>query len=74
MIDSGIKVKLEIIEVEAQGNLAYEVGNAPVFSSDGQQIDYSKYIVVWKKIDNTWKMHRDIYNSNNPLPEPEENN
>ena len=74
MIDAGITVKLEIVEVEAQGNLAYEVGNAPVFGPDGQQIDDSKYIVVWKKIDNSWKMHKDIYNSNNPLPVPEAEN
>jgi len=62
---------LEITEVEAQGNLAFEVGEAPVFGPEGQQLDNSKYIVIWKKNGDDWKMHRDIYNSSNPITEPE---
>jgi ketosteroid isomerase-like protein len=30
--------------------------------------DYGKYLVAWKKIDGTWLMERDIWNSDNAPP------
>ncbi len=71
LIDAGIKVKLEAVEVEGHGDTAFEVGNATVLGTDGQTIDNSKYIVVWKMAGDKWKLHRDIWNSNMPLPNSE---
>jgi uncharacterized protein (TIGR02246 family) len=71
LIDAGIKVKLEIVEVEGHGDIAFEVGMADVIGPDGQTLDKSKYIVIWKMVGSEWKMYRDIWNSNTPLPQPE---
>jgi uncharacterized protein (TIGR02246 family) len=71
-IDAGLDVRLEIQELEVYGDTGYEVGKATVMGPDGQTIDDSKYIVIWKKVGDAWRMHRDIFNSNLPLPAPAE--
>ena len=63
-IDGGLDVRLEIMEVEGYGDTAYEVGKATIMDADGQTLDDSKYIVIWKKVGDPWRMHRDIFNSN----------
>lgn len=72
-MDSGLKdLKLETVEVEENGDLAHEVGNLTLTAPgpDGAPTDVSgKYIVVWKKgPDGTWRLHRDIWNTN-PAPQ-----
>ena len=66
-MDMGIKeAKLEISELESDGNLAYEVSK---FTLSGQQqggesiMMTGKYVVVWKNQDGTWKLHVDIWNA-----------
>jgi uncharacterized protein (TIGR02246 family) len=55
-------------EVMGAGDLAIEVGKY-TYSMPGGLQDSGKYIVVWKKgADGSWKLHRDIWNSNMPLP------
>lgn len=61
----GIKsVQLQTQEIEAQNNMAYERGRAMIYGEGDQEIDDSKYIVIWKRENGTWKLHRDIFNSN----------
>ena len=39
--------------------------------SDGKKFnDKGKYMVVWKKDGDKWKLYRDIWNSDNPPPPP----
>ena len=65
----GIKAaKLEIVEVEGLGDTANEVGKYSLYGAEGQVLDLGKYIVVWKREHGQWKLHRDIFNSSNPLP------
>ncbi len=71
-MDAGLNVRLESVELESHGDTAYEVGTAIVTGEDGQTIDESKGIVIWKKVGDEWKLHRDIFNSNLPLPAEEE--
>ena len=71
-IDAGLKIRLETTEVEGHGDTAHEVGRATLTGEDGQMIDQAKYIVIWKRVGDEWKLHRDIFNSNLPLPTPEE--
>jgi uncharacterized protein (TIGR02246 family) len=72
-MDMGIKsAKLETIEVEGMGKMAYEVGKYQLFVEGGQMLDQGKYIVVWKQIDGEWKLHRDIWNTSMPSPKAEE--
>lgn len=59
-------IKLETVEAEGSGNIAYEVGRYLLSGKTGQVSDQGKYIVVWKKVDGQWKLYRDIFNSNMP--------
>jgi len=62
-IASGIKdLTLETAEVEADGNLAYETGTLGILSSDGGRT-VARYVVVWKRVDDRWLLHRDTWNS-----------
>ena len=69
ILDMGAKeIKLDIVEVEGQGDTAIEVSNYTLYSEDGQELDKGKYIVIWKQKDGQWKLHRDIFNSSMPVP------
>jgi ketosteroid isomerase-like protein len=71
-VDAGINgIILESTEIEGIGNMAFEVGKYTL-SVDENIIDNGKYIVIWKKVGEDWKLHRDIFNSNMPLPAIEE--
>jgi uncharacterized protein (TIGR02246 family) len=64
-MDNGLKgVKLTIVEVEQHGDTAIELGRAQILGSDKSVLDSIKYVVVWKRVDGMWKLHRDIWNSN----------
>ena len=63
-------VSLETVYAEGRGDSAYEEGKYLLYSADNDLIDQGKYIVIWKKVDGTWKYHIDIWNSSMPLPEP----
>ncbi|MBM4382898.1 MAG: DUF4440 domain-containing protein [Deltaproteobacteria bacterium] len=52
----------------AGGDIASEVGHAQLALADGTIADEAKFIVIWKKTDAGWRMHRDIWNSNRPAP------
>jgi len=68
-IDSGVtSLTLESTEIEGIGNKAYEVGKYTLTVGE-QVVDNGKYIVIWKKDGEQWKLHRDIFNSSMPLPE-----
>ncbi|RFM27211.1 SgcJ/EcaC family oxidoreductase [Deminuibacter soli] len=41
-----------------------EEGWGQIVDKDGKLIDEAKYIVVWKKTSEGWKMYRDIFNGN----------
>jgi uncharacterized protein (TIGR02246 family) len=58
-------VILETLEVHGNGTLVSEVGLFTLYLN-GQYFDNGKYIVVWKKVNGKWYLHRDIWNSNNP--------
>ena len=45
-----------------------EIGKYDLQDSAGKSLDKGKYIVVWKEENGKWKMHRDEWNSDLPLP------
>ena len=62
VFDSGIKsASLVTVEVESHGDTAYEVGSFELRGADGNVLDHGKYVVIWKKEDGSWKLHRDIW-------------
>jgi uncharacterized protein (TIGR02246 family) len=69
VMDMGIKgAKLEIVEVEAHGDTAIEVSTFTLHGAGGEVLDKGKYIVIWKRVEGQWKLHRDIFNSSMPAP------
>jgi len=59
---------LESDEVIAQGDQASEVGRWTMTKPDGSTLDHGKYIVLWRRVDGAWKIHRDMWNSSEPQP------
>jgi uncharacterized protein (TIGR02246 family) len=60
----GIKeATLETVELEVHGDTAHEVGRYTLLGDGGQVLDQGKYIVIWKRDGDQWKLHRDIWNS-----------
>jgi uncharacterized protein (TIGR02246 family) len=59
----GLKsVKLETVDLEmVGGETAHEVGEAQLTLGSGTAV--VKYVVVWKKVDGQWRLHRDIWNT-----------
>jgi uncharacterized protein (TIGR02246 family) len=54
-------------EVEGHGDTVIEVSTFQLLAG-GQVVDEGKYIVIWKRDRNQWKLHRDIFNSSLPAP------
>jgi len=62
-IDGGVKdVTLETLDVEAAGDLACETGTVGLVGRDGAASS-ARYVVVWKRTNGQWKLHRDIWNA-----------
>jgi ketosteroid isomerase-like protein len=59
-------VKLDTLDLEITGDAASEVGE-PALSLEAEpgkrQTAVIKFVVVWKKIDGQWRLHRDIWNA-----------
>jgi uncharacterized protein (TIGR02246 family) len=68
-MDSGVKsIKLVVVEAEAHGDTAHEVGTYALTGEGGKALDNGKYVVVWKRESGQWKIHRDIWNTSMPAP------
>ncbi len=66
----GIKsAKLERLVLEGHGETAIEVGRYTLSGEGGDPMGEGKYIVIWKREGGEWKLHRDIWNNNNPAPD-----
>jgi ketosteroid isomerase-like protein len=56
-----VGVTLQTLDLEFQGDAAFEVGEAELKSSSG--LARVKYLVVWMRgNDGQWRLHRDIWN------------
>jgi ketosteroid isomerase-like protein len=66
LINTGAKLTLSTSDVEAQGNVLYEVGTYELIFPDNKR-DAGKYVVVWRRQKGDWKLAVDIWNSNMPL-------
>ncbi len=65
--------QLSILEVDVQGDTTIVRGtysaNITIPGVDAPMEDRGKTLQVWKKqADGSWKLHRDIWNSNMPIP------
>lgn len=64
------QLKLETTELYAHAEEATEMGMATVTAPDGTLLDTGPFMVIWKKVDGSWYLHRDIWNSDMPPPAP----
>ncbi len=66
ILKSGVtNVDLSTIEVWGMEDLVVEEGEYTIFVEDSEE-DNGKYLVLWKKVNGNWKLHRDIFNSDLP--------
>lgn len=68
LIEQDIGIKPNTQEVEASGNMAYEIGTYSMLNKEGRTIDQGHYATVWKKEDGRWKIARDIISSTKKAP------
>ena len=62
--DRGFKTAVrETVELDAQDDTAIEVGRYTLFAALDAVADIGKYIVIWKRDDGIWKLHRDVWNT-----------
>jgi len=67
MLDMGISgLALRTGEVDVHGTTANEFGTYTLKDAKGTKLDSGKYIVIWKKEGGAWKLHWDMFSSNNP--------
>ena len=53
------RIDLHTREVQGFGDTAYEVGT---FTLVGECVEQGNYIVIWRREDERWMLHRDIFN------------
>ena len=67
---AGVKmVSLETLHVETQGNIAVEIGRYTTTmpgAGGTTTTDKGKYVVVWKREGQSWKLAVDIFNTSIP--------
>jgi len=68
-LDGGLTgLTLDADEVEGEGALRFESGNYLALGKDGAEMGRGQYLIVWKKDDGTWRVHRDFAHSNGMPP------
>lgn len=55
-------------DATAVGDIAQEHGVYKYYTPDKQMVDHGKYMVLWKKVGDQWKIAKDIWNSSLPMP------
>jgi uncharacterized protein (TIGR02246 family) len=69
LIASGAtQLVLSTVGVWGDAKLLAEEGTFTIAMKDGTSLDKGKYIVLWKKEDGKWKIFRDCFNSDMPMP------
>jgi ketosteroid isomerase-like protein len=60
------RIQLRTIEVDGNGETAWEEGRYTLVGQNGATMDDGKYVVIWKHQPDGWKLYRDIWSSNTP--------
>lgn len=70
-MSTGVReAKLETLEVESRGDLAYEVGRfgMAIQPQGGERAEMAgKYVVVWRREGDGWRMQVDIWNGDRAM-------
>lgn len=57
------EIKLTTLEIEAFEDTAWERGCSEMAGPEGAVLGKGKYIVIWKRAADGWKLYRDIVNA-----------
>ena len=69
--NGGNRLRLDVAEVEQDGDRAHEIGRFTISSPDGAVLAAGKYLVIWSRgADGEWMARRDIYNWDIPPGRP----
>ena len=60
-------IELTTVEVWGDDHYLTEEGLFVIKTKEGVQIEKGKYLVLWKKEDGKWKLHRDMSSSDLPV-------
>ena len=60
------RIELRTVEVDGNGETAWEEGRYTLVGQNGGTLDDGKYVVIWKHQADGWKLYRDIWSSNTP--------
>ena len=54
------------LSLEGHGDTAIETGHYTLQADGGAIADRDKYVVIWKNEGGSWRLHKDIFNTNQP--------
>lgn len=63
-------LRLETDEIHGTGDVVTAEGRYALLGADGGTVEAGKYLVVYKKTEAGWRLHRDIWSSNSPATAP----
>jgi uncharacterized protein (TIGR02246 family) len=61
-LEPGIKQTAKTLEAVVLGNVANETGTYLLKNPNGEIVEEGNYITIWKRVGNSWKIHREIWN------------
>ena len=59
----GHSLEFRTAELDVHGGTAIEIGDYVRRLKDGSTFSRGRYIVIWKRVGDEWKIHRDMYTS-----------
>jgi ketosteroid isomerase-like protein len=59
----GHVLEFQTRELDIHGTTAVEIGSYTRKRRDGSTFDRGKYMVVWKRVGDTWLIHRDMFST-----------
>jgi ketosteroid isomerase-like protein len=66
MLSNIPSMTLKSLEIKSDGTTAYEVGRYSLSGTSGRILSGGKYIVIWKREGDAWRLFRDIWNGAPP--------
>lgn len=67
VMDSGVhEAIIKTHKATRYGDIAIDVGSVTLYDAEANIIDDAKYIVEWIKVNDAWRITKDIWNSNKP--------
>ncbi|HEY6572263.1 MAG TPA: DUF4440 domain-containing protein [Candidatus Eisenbacteria bacterium] len=63
-------LRLEADEIHGAGDVVTSEGRYALVGTGGETVEAGKYLVVWKRTEAGWRVHRDMWSSNAPANAP----